>query len=281
MTGSVAFVQLLTSPRVYQEYLAKTLTEKYSTLNAQMDKVINDANSELNILNQKLNSRNMRDVCRDIQLILELDMQIDQDRLKNENRDLVAAYREKNRKHQQTQELYDRLKRKEMTAVTQTAAFDSVDEVLANVSGQPRFSNPQHNLAMPRSQAQRGFLPGQVDHNGIEQVHTHQRSGSANSGGSGGMMPPPPLPRPGGINGNAFGFGKLLSHNESTICSPYFSKSRADTVSSHPTWANSSDLQSFRRRSVSKSAQCDEQKLAEPDNRSPTAFRWPQRQQRQ
>lgn len=41
---------------VYQEYLAKTLTDKYSTLNVQMDKVINDANSELNILNQKLSS---------------------------------------------------------------------------------------------------------------------------------------------------------------------------------------------------------------------------------
>lgn len=136
-------------------------------------------------------------------------MQIDQDRLKNENRDLVAAYREKNRKHQQTQELYDRLKRKEMTAATQSAAFDSVDEVLGNVSGQPRFGNPQQNSAMPRSQAQRGFLPTHVDHNGIEQVHRHQRSGSANSGGSGGMMPPPPPPRAGGLAGNAFGYGNF------------------------------------------------------------------------
>lgn len=136
-------------------------------------------------------------------------MQIDQDRLKNENRDLVAAYREKSRKHQQTQELYDRLKRKEMTAATQSAAFDSVDEVLGNVSSQPRFSNPQHNSAVPRSQAQRGFVPTQVDHNGTEQVHSHQRSGSANSGRSGGMMPPPPLPRPGAANGSSFGFGKL------------------------------------------------------------------------
>lgn len=135
-------------------------------------------------------------------------MQIDQDRLKNENRDLVAAYREKSRKHQQTQELYDRLKRKEMTAATQSAAFDSVDEVLGNVSGQPRFNNPPHNTAVPRS-IQRGFLPTHVDHNGIEQVHSHQRSGSAHSGGSGGMMPPPPIPRPGAINGSAFGFGKL------------------------------------------------------------------------
>lgn len=39
---------------VYQEYLAKTLTDKYSNLNVQVDKIINDANTELEILNQRL-----------------------------------------------------------------------------------------------------------------------------------------------------------------------------------------------------------------------------------
>ena len=32
------------------------MTEKYNTLNVQIDKILNDANSELNVLNQKLNS---------------------------------------------------------------------------------------------------------------------------------------------------------------------------------------------------------------------------------
>ena len=41
---------------VYQEYLAKTLTDKYANLNVQVDKIINDANSELEVLNQKLSS---------------------------------------------------------------------------------------------------------------------------------------------------------------------------------------------------------------------------------
>ena len=49
-------IQLLISLSVYQEYLAKTLTDKYSNLNQQMDKVLNDANSELNILNQRISS---------------------------------------------------------------------------------------------------------------------------------------------------------------------------------------------------------------------------------
>ncbi len=33
----------------------KAVTEKHNTLNVQIDKILNDANSELNILNQKLN----------------------------------------------------------------------------------------------------------------------------------------------------------------------------------------------------------------------------------
>ena len=34
----------------------KAMTEKHNNLNVQIDKILNDANAELNILNQKLNS---------------------------------------------------------------------------------------------------------------------------------------------------------------------------------------------------------------------------------
>ena len=147
------------------------------------------------------------------------DMQIDTDKLKTENNNLVAAYREKTRKHQQTQELYDRLKRKEMTAATQSAAFESVDEVLGNVSNRQGYTNnPQHHSAIPRPQAQRGFQHFSVDRNGIEQLHTHQRSGSNNSQGNAELMPPPPLRRPGGIGGNNFGFGESQRRKTIEIC---------------------------------------------------------------
>lgn len=46
----------LTPSSVYQEYLAKTLTDKYGNLNVQVDKIVNDANAELEILHQKLAS---------------------------------------------------------------------------------------------------------------------------------------------------------------------------------------------------------------------------------
>ena len=130
-------------------------------------------------------------------------MQIDQDRLKAENQNLVVSLRERTRKHQQTQELYDRLKRKEMTAATQsaaqTAAYESVDDVLGGVGTRRVYAG--------RPQGHRDFQSYPVDHNGIERVHTHQRSGSSNSQGSGGLMPPPPPPRS-GFQGNSFGFGK-------------------------------------------------------------------------
>ena len=42
---------------VYQEYLAKTWADKYNTLSVQMDKIINDANSEIDMLNQKLSGQ--------------------------------------------------------------------------------------------------------------------------------------------------------------------------------------------------------------------------------
>jgi E3 ubiquitin-protein ligase CCNP1IP1 len=41
---------------MYQEYLAKSLTEKYTMLNAQMDKVVHDANAEIAGLRDKLQS---------------------------------------------------------------------------------------------------------------------------------------------------------------------------------------------------------------------------------
>lgn len=141
-------------------------------------------------------------------------MQVDQDKLKAENSNLVAAFREKNRKHQQTQELYDRLKRKEMTAQTQSAAYESVDEVLGSVS---RRRN--HDLlapiepyqSIPRPQGQRVAPHFPVDHNGVEQLHTHQRSGSNGSRDSGGRMPPP-FRHPAGYGSHAASDGKPPMH---------------------------------------------------------------------
>ena len=52
--GCLIYDHLLIRVSVYQEYLAKTLTDKYGNLNQQVDKIVNDANCQINSLNQKL-----------------------------------------------------------------------------------------------------------------------------------------------------------------------------------------------------------------------------------
>ena len=131
-------------------------------------------------------------------------MQLDQDRLKKENNDLIAAFREKHRKHQQTQELYDRLKRKEMTAVTQSAAMESVDEALGNVISRPGLGASLHSQQHPHERAMpgyRGHSSNYVEHKGGHRLDAHYRSSSNHSQGSAGGMPPPPIRRPGDLHG--------------------------------------------------------------------------------
>jgi E3 ubiquitin-protein ligase CCNP1IP1 len=41
---------------VYQEFASRSLTEKYSTLTTQMEKIINEANAEMSDLRNKMNS---------------------------------------------------------------------------------------------------------------------------------------------------------------------------------------------------------------------------------
>lgn len=52
--GNGALRQKLTLHRFYQEFLGKSLTEKYTSLSTQMDKVIHNANSEISALHKKI-----------------------------------------------------------------------------------------------------------------------------------------------------------------------------------------------------------------------------------
>ena len=120
---------------------------------------------------------------------------MDQDKLRTENTNLVAAFREKSRKHQQTQELYDRLKRKEMTSATQTAAYNSVDDVLGSVSNslgqnQPKASH-QYQTGLESEEDQAIFNQASLDHHEVAQPHDASRMDSNRSHGDSRMMPPP------------------------------------------------------------------------------------------
>lgn len=106
-------------------------------------------------------------------------MQIDQGRLQDENATLVGALRAKDRKQQQTQELYDRLKRKEMTSVTQSAAINPVDEVIGAAGSRHSQRQSANDVA------QHDFPTFSRKQNG------HNRNGSNGSLERTSMMPPP------------------------------------------------------------------------------------------
>ena len=122
-------------------------------------------------------------------------MQIDQDKLRAENTSLVTAFREKSRKHQQTQELYDRLKRKEMTSATQTAAYNSVDEVLGSASNFQEQNQPsiphQYQTGPGPEEDQSIFNQAPMDYQEVAQPNDHSTRGSNGSNGDSRMMPPP------------------------------------------------------------------------------------------
>ncbi|KAI1382448.1 hypothetical protein F4677DRAFT_452145 [Hypoxylon crocopeplum] len=124
---------------VYQEYLGKTLTEKYSNLSVHLDKVINDANLEVGGLQGRLTRKSP----------LPHSMEMDQDRLRRKNEELTQAYKEKNRKLLQIQELYDKLKRKAMLGQMQDAAEDAIDSTLHGPppGGQPFEGGGQNSMS--------------------------------------------------------------------------------------------------------------------------------------
>ncbi|KUI68396.1 E3 ubiquitin-protein ligase CCNB1IP1 [Cytospora mali] len=99
--------------RTWETHRCKVITERYTDLDTTLDKVINEANSRITGLENKVSS-----------------MTLDQDHLRRKNDELTQAYKDKNRKLLQTQELYDKLKRKAMLGQIQDAATDAVDTTL-------------------------------------------------------------------------------------------------------------------------------------------------------
>ena len=69
-------------------------------------------------------------------------MLVDQDNLRRKNEELAQAFRDKSRKHSQTQELYDKLKRRVMLGQVQSAASDAVDNTIHASAVSNRFTDP-------------------------------------------------------------------------------------------------------------------------------------------
>jgi len=66
----------------------------------------------------------------EIYVLTIADMAVDQDNLRRKNEELIQAFREKSRKQLQTQELYDKLKRRAMLGQVQNAAGDAAEHTI-------------------------------------------------------------------------------------------------------------------------------------------------------
>ncbi|KAI0391816.1 hypothetical protein F5Y17DRAFT_460501 [Xylariaceae sp. FL0594] len=103
----------VTQEIIFQEHMSKTLRSKYTSLNVHLDKMVNDANAEIANCHNKLKNA-----------------ESDRDELRKKYDELMQAYKEKNRLLLQTQELYDKVKRKAMLDQVQDAAEDAVESTL-------------------------------------------------------------------------------------------------------------------------------------------------------
>ncbi|KAL1622855.1 hypothetical protein SLS54_004875 [Diplodia seriata] len=99
---ALAFYSYQTTQEVmYQEYLAKSLTEKYAMLNSQMDKVVHDANTEIAGLRDKLQD----------------------------------AYREKAKTQAHLHKVYTQLKAQVLAGQVASAASDDAEATLQSATG--------------------------------------------------------------------------------------------------------------------------------------------------
>ena len=109
-------------------------------------------------------------------------MLVDQDNLRRKNEELVQAFRDKSRKHSQTQELYDKLKRRVMLGQVQNAASDAVDNTIHASAVSNRFVDATTGIDKGSRQPTLFAEP---------QGNRMRQSGLSNEGGNLPSMPPP------------------------------------------------------------------------------------------
>ena len=133
---SLAFHSYQTSQEIiYQEHLAKGLTEKYNTLNQQMDQLIHDANAQIKALQDKVSGMHRPHFAYRLRNLNPLDMQAELAELQSKNHGFAEAFKEKTRAHQRTQQLYQAQKAQLMASQVAHAAGDEAEFTLHSARG--------------------------------------------------------------------------------------------------------------------------------------------------
>jgi E3 ubiquitin-protein ligase CCNP1IP1 len=117
-------------------------------------------------------------------------MQVDHDTLRRKNEELSQAFREKSRKQLQTQELYDKLKRRAMLGQVQTAASYAVDDTIQASTNASRFvdrvgAQSQRPAPPPLfTNTQSGLQPLETGSDGGINMRSPQMDSSGNCDGT-------------------------------------------------------------------------------------------------
>lgn len=142
---------------LYQEYLSKRLTDKYSNLSTEMDKIIHDANTEIIQLREKLSS--VQAACR---------------ALDQKNQELADQHLIKSKAHSQTLKMYNTLKAQIMASQVANAASDNAEQAIQTATG----SHFTDRVTSRRSTGSADFSRLPEIAGGDPLLHQRRRSGS-------------------------------------------------------------------------------------------------------
>lgn len=161
---------------MYQEYLARSLTEKYTTLNTEMDKVVHDANTEIANLRERLQGMLTKGRSYIYHTDAALAAEQEQKRFENDMHKMADAYKEKTKTQAHLQKVYTQLKAQVLAGQVASAASDDADATLRSATGEI-FVDRLTGAGGPHSR-----LP--VDRN-RRRVDSQRRSNGSEGGGDG------------------------------------------------------------------------------------------------
>ncbi|OBT95573.2 hypothetical protein VE01_05991 [Pseudogymnoascus verrucosus] len=98
---------------LYQGMQARVLTDRYNKLKGQIDSIVRDANNEMSALRTELDNA-----------------MTDLNNAQKKNHELAQSLHAKSKQQAHTQELYDKLKRRDQMSQVQNAASDAVDQTI-------------------------------------------------------------------------------------------------------------------------------------------------------
>jgi E3 ubiquitin-protein ligase CCNP1IP1 len=144
---------------VYQEYLAKSLTDKYASLSSHMDKIIHDANAEITVLREKV-----------------ANAQAAYKALEVKHQDLAEQYRNKSKAHAVIHSNYMKLKAQALNSSVASAASHNAEHTLQTATAQSfvdKYDNVVEGYRHPHMQ----ISSGNMTVTGVGQPYSREHSG--------------------------------------------------------------------------------------------------------